>query len=210
MRVEFALVAEGPSDQALVRPLEDLCVECGASEAIGEAPDLRRLPFTVGRRVADKLRAVVELSPEMDLYLIHRDADARDPGPRYAEMRRAVGHVDAELRWIGVVPVQETEAWAMLDEAEIRRVAENPRGTMGLGLPRRPARVEAVADPKRKIDDAIVRASGLSGRRLSKFRRSLPWRRALLLQRIDVSGPIHHVPAWRRLRNDLRSAISLL
>lgn len=206
VRVEFALVAEGPSDHALLRPLRDLCLQCGVSEALGSAPDLRRLPSPIGARVADKLRAVTKLLPDVDLYLVHRDADTRDPAPRYREIEAAANEVSEDLSWVGVVPVRETEAWALLDERAIRAVAENPHGRNRLGLPGARA-VERLADPKRRLDDAIVRASELNGRRLREFRRTLPWRRSLLLERIDLDGAIRQVPAWQRLHRELRAAI---
>ncbi len=36
---------------------------------------------------------------------------------------------------VPVVPVRMTEAWLVLDEAEIRRVAGRPASTNGLGVP---------------------------------------------------------------------------
>lgn len=209
MRVQFALVAEGPADRALVRPLQDLCLECGATEASGSAPDLRRLPIRVGGRAQDKLQAVVRLVPDAELYFVHRDSDSSEYDRRYREIARAVEQVHVGLRWVGVVPVRETEAWALLDENAIRTVAENPRGRMDLGLAA-PSGIEQIADPKRRLRDALALASGLSGRRLTAFRRTFQSRRWTLLERIDVNGPIRQLPAWRRLRDHLSAAIDSL
>ena len=65
------LVTEGPSAHALLYPLQDLCLECGATEASGIAPDLRRLRYKVGGRVVDKLQVVLSLVPSVDMIFVH-------------------------------------------------------------------------------------------------------------------------------------------
>lgn len=209
-RVRFLFLGEGSSDSALVSHLERCLILAGAREAGGEAPDLGRLRDPPGHRVADKLRAALEqLNPVFDAVFIHRDADSPDPAPRYEEIREAVADVAPDVRYVTVVPVQELEAWLLLDEREIRRVAENPAGLMPLDLPA-PVAVEGVARPKERLEAAIVLASELTGRRLDKLRARLAEKKTLLIRRLDPTGPVSQVPAWRQLQNDLRALVTEL
>jgi len=86
LRVKFVLVCEGPSDRGLVRHLEALCVRAGASEAIGDAPDLGLLGVPTGNTAAQQVRAVVDRMADVNLVFVHRDADAAT-----AAARRVVG-----------------------------------------------------------------------------------------------------------------------
>jgi hypothetical protein len=206
MRVRFLLVGEGSSDRALVAPLEKLCLQLGASEAKGVAPDMGRRHLKPGHRVVDKLHSALSLEPNADLVFIHRDADDADPSPRHQEIEQAVAELASMPPWVGVVPVQMSEAWAMLDEQAIRRAADNPSGRVPLDIPK-PKHVERIADPKSYLDDLLIKASGESGRRLDRFKRKLSARRFLLLDQLDLDGPIRYVPAWNRLCDDLRPVL---
>lgn len=208
-RVRFLLLGEGRSDLQLVGPLERCLVLAGATEADGEAPDLAQLQPPPGHRVVEKLRAVLSRDPVFDAVVIHRDADSPDPTHRIEEIRQAVGEVGQQVRYVAVVPVQELEAWLLLDERAIRRVAENPAGTVALELPT-PSRVEALARPKERLDQVILLASELSGRRREKLRARLPERTGLLVRRLEPTGPVSQVPAWQRLQADLRALVAEL
>lgn len=209
VRVFFVFVGEGSSDTALVGHLEELCVVCGADEAIGIAPDLDNLPEKVSRTVEDKLRAAITLEPDANLVFVHRDADAIDPEPRYLEISRAESTVELSATVVPVVPVQETEAWLLMDEEEIRSVADNPNGRVSLDLPPQKY-VEEASHPKELLFCALETASGLRGRRLAKFQRTLPRRRRILLQRLGTSGAVCQLPAWKRLKADVETAIRAL
>jgi hypothetical protein len=201
MNVRFLFVGEGSSDHALVRPLEELCLRLGARTAKGIPSHLSRAQ-TEGHRVLDKVKVALALEPRVDLLFVHRDADAPDPTPRHEEISEAVATLAPTPPWVGVVPVQESEAWALLDEEAIRRAADNPSGTVELDLPK-PKHVERIANPKSHLDALLVKASEESGRRLKRFKRKLSARRFLLLEQLDLDGPLRHVPAWQRLRDDV-------
>jgi len=207
MRIHFVLIGEGTADDALVPHLERLCVECGADEATGVAPDFGRLPTPVGKTVAEKLRRVLQLEPTADLYFIHRDADARQADARRAEIARGAADAAFPAKWVPIVPVQETEAWLLLDETAIRHVAGKPRGRTPLNLPS-PSHVENVANPKEKLQAALNAASELTGRRLDRFKTDFSRHRKRLLQRLPTEGALRNVPAWQQLRADLLAALS--
>jgi len=208
MRVYFVLIGEGSSDSGMVRHLETLCIHAGADEASGIAPDFRQLP-RIGRSVRDKLRAAVELEPSANLLLIHRDADSRDHRPRYDEILEAIRINNMEVPHVAVVPVQETEAWLLLDEAAIRRVAANPRGRVPLNLPT-PAAVERLANPKEFLQRALINAAEVTGRRLDRFKMQFGTQRHTLLEFLAIGGPLEQVASWTRLRTDIQAAINAM
>jgi hypothetical protein len=206
MRIHFVLVGEGPSDEGLIPHLENLCIELGASEVTGISPDFQRLGKPFRRTTLDRLQAALRLEPTANLLFVHRDADSLDSAARYEEIRDAVDQCRVRKPYVPVVPVQETEAWLLLDEAAIRTVAGHPKGKRPLDLPR-PRHVESIADPKEKLKLALIQASELSGRRLERFRRDFPSHRRLLLQRMPSGGALLEIPSWMRLRERLEQAI---
>lgn len=206
-RVFFLFIGEGQSDVTLVDHLRDLCLICGATEVQSVAPDLSRLPDHVGHAVVDKLRVALKLEPNVNLVFIHRDADSIDPLPRHEEIRKAVEALSAITPYVAIVPVQATEAWLLVDEQAIRQTADNPNGQIPLDLPK-PTAVEKLHDPKQKLWELLRSASGLSGRKLERFNKTLKVRRRLLLQRLDPDGSLREVSAWKRLVGDLRAAIN--
>jgi hypothetical protein len=206
MRIHFVLIGEGSSDDGLIPHLENLCIELGASEVTGTSLDFQRLERPIGRTVVAKLQAALHLEPTANLFFVHRDADSQDPAPRYAEISDAVGRCGLKKPWVSLIPVQETEAWLLLDEGAIRTVAGRPRGKYPLNLPR-PREVEAVAKPKEKLKEVLIGASELTGRRLERFRRDFPNHRRLLLQRMPTGGLLSEVQSWIRLRDHLKQAV---
>lgn len=206
LSVRFLFIGEGSSDNELVGHLERCCILAGADEASGVAPDLSRLPEPVGHTVAAKLKAALQLEPEVDFAFLHRDADSRNHKPRYEEIHRAVQEVSTALRYVAVVPVQETEAWLLLDESEIRRVAENPRGRSALSIPD-PVAVENITDPKAQLAESILNASESTGRRRERIKKKFPQNRKLLIRRLDPNGLVREVPAWAQMFLDLKSLV---
>jgi hypothetical protein len=56
---------------------------------------------------------------------------------------------------VPVIPIRMTEAWLLLDEAEIRRVAGSPNGKVSLGLPKAKD-VESIPDPKAQLAQTLA------------------------------------------------------
>jgi hypothetical protein len=111
-----------------------------------------------------------------------------------------------DVAHVPVIPIRMTEAWLLLDEAEIRRVAGAPNGKAALDLPR-PRRVESIPDPKEVLRQTLARASGLSGRRLELFNKRFSLHRRQLLEGIDPHGPIRDVPSWCHFNADLATSL---
>jgi hypothetical protein len=210
MRVRFALISEGSSDRGLVGHLEESCRRAGATEVQGDAPDLGRLPVRIGKAVADQVQAILRFEPGVDFFFIHRDADEPDDTTIREVIDRGVSALESGAPpHVKVVPIQELEAWLLLDEAEIRHVAGHPRGKQELNLP--PVRsIETTTSPKERLEHALIAASGLSGHRLVSFKKRLPALRSTLLQRLDLDGPIQNLSAWRKLVTETREVVESL
>lgn len=189
----------------MIRHIETLCIDAGAEEVSGIAPDFSRF-LGVGNSLRDKLHAAVKLEPSANLILIHRDADSRDHRPRSDEIRDAIQASKSRIPSVAIVPVQETEAWLLLDEPAIRRVAANPKGHISLRLPA-PSAVERVAHPKEILKKALIAAAEVSGRRLERFKNQFNEQRRRLLESLPIGGPLEQVDSWTRLRTDLHAVI---
>ena len=194
-------LADGSSDEPLGEHLEVLCARRDLAVRV-TTPDLHLLPRPPGHRVADRLEAILKLGDVPDILFVHRDAEGQDPERRFAEVAEAVARISEGLPAVAVVPVRMTEAWLLLDEQSIREVAGSPNATVDLGLPPT-SRVEAQPDPKSALERALDLASGLAGRRRDRFRQRFAQHRRILLQRLDIDGPVRELSAWQHLESDL-------
>jgi len=207
--IRFILLCEGGSDRALTRHLEELLVSCGAPAAVGIAIALStvRDPGGGGSMLERKMGAVLAAETEYDLLFVHRDAAAAGPEARAKEIAEASANLALNVSRVPIVPVRTTEAWILLDEAAIRRVAGNPRGKQPLDLPK-PSNVEHLANPKGALAMALAAASGCRGNRLRKFKNRFGQHRQILLEQLPVGGALDHVPAWTRLRQAVSALVA--
>ena len=208
MTLRFLLVCEGSSDVALITHISKLPLQNGQSDPQGIA-------WTRSGTLPDKIRMGLEYSGACDLLLVHRDADSEantlsaGPRKRMEEIQSAVSQSGVEMPWAGIVPVQTTESWLLLDESAIRRVAGKPNGSTPLGLPTQ-TRVESESDPKGCLERALLTASETSGRRRDKFARDIPHMRRTLLEGLPVDGALLQTPSWVRFRDDLKAVSDAL
>jgi hypothetical protein len=77
-------------------------------------------------------------------------------------------------------------------------VAGNPRGQNDLGLPKS-SEVERKADPKRLLQECLLKAAGVSGRRRDGVAKRFGQHRKQLLERLDQSGPVSTLESWKDL-----------
>ena len=207
--VRFALLCEGSSDQALAAHLRKLLSHCGAREVVGTAIPFGRVrppKNRPGNLLARRIDTVLITDSALDLVFIHRDANAVGHAARVSEIEEIMRGVRQGSDWLPVIPVRTTEAWLLLDEAAIRRVAGNPRGNQALRLPK-PSQVENVADPKETLRKALAEASGKQGRRLNTVRKSFNQHRRILLEQLPVGGALEQVPAWRFLERQVSAFV---
>ena len=199
--MRFLLVCDGSSDASLTNHIQRLLIEGGATEANGEA-------WHHGGILAEKVGLALKSSSAIDLLFVHRDAEnPRNTEDRHREIESAIREVEYDGPWVPIVPVRMTEAWLLLDENSIRKIAGRPRDTTNLVLPR-PRDVEGIPDPKDRLDSILRQASGASGRRLRRMHRELPRMRNQLLQDLELGSTLEQVPSWARFRDDTLQALA--
>ncbi|PUB21467.1 uncharacterized protein DUF4276 [Promicromonospora sp. AC04] len=199
--VSFVFIGEGTSDYPLVGILSELVRRAGADEVEGLP---RQWPGSSREKLAELTK---DTATPFDLVFLHRDADSMDPTPRIEEVRTAL--TEQGIRGVPVVPVQETEAWLLTDEQAIRDVVGRSRGRAALGLPS-VRRIEQTSNPKEILADACVRASEASGRRLKQARGRFNDHRRVLLDRLDLDGPVTELTSFRHLVEDTERAVRSL
>ncbi|MBI5386268.1 MAG: DUF4276 family protein [Verrucomicrobia bacterium] len=208
--LRFTLVADGPSDAALLHPLRWLLVKCGVSLPLEPAwAELRLLPKRPSGLV-EKIAVAVDLY-DCDLIFVHRDAEREPREARVEEIRRAVQQCSSDLfasrPYVCVVPVRMTEAWFLFDEMAIRRAAGNPAGRVRLELPDI-AKLEDLTDPKATLQQIIQEATELPRRRREKV--SIGQALHRLAELIEDFSPLRRLPAFAALEADLRAIISMM
>jgi len=204
--IRFLFTGEGSFDDHLITHLRRCCVLAGADEAEGVTIPFSRLGDRIDHTVAEKLNFALVHEPNVNLVFVHRDADSVDPEPRYDEIREAIQKVTNTPAYVAVVPVQETEAWLLLDESEIRRVAEDPNGTVALDIPSA-RQAERISSPKEHLNAVILKASEQTGRRYRKIKQKVHQKCLLILDALDPEGPVCEVPSWKRMFSDLEAAV---
>lgn len=208
MTLRFLLICEGASDASMVAHVRNLLLHFGIADTDGNH-------WAKPGPLAHKIRDGLKYFGDCDLLLIHRDADSNiesasaGPEKRRQEISSAVIDSGFPGPWVAIVPVQTTEAWLLLDELAIRSVTGNPNGTIPLELPFQTI-VEGEANPKARLEQALLTASELSGRRRKRFNRDIPVMHRILLEGLPVGGRLEHVPSWVRFREDLKAAVDSL
>ena len=207
--LNFTLVTEGSSDQALIPHLRWLLQQNGVENPIESTwADLRYLPKNIDiRGLAKKISLSLELYP-CDLLFIHRDTDRETISTRKEEIFDAIAQITRELKpeiFVCVIPVRMTEAWLLFDENAIRRASGNHKGEIPLDLPRI-RDIENIADPKEILNNKLKLASGRIGRRLRKF--NIGHSVTLISEYIEDFTPLRQLSAFQALESDIQNIIA--
>lgn len=201
--INFVFFREGTSDEGILPHLRDLLVRAGAPEAQGTVRP-ERPPVT------RQLAAVAAEADRPNMIFVHRDADREGPTARRTEIAVAAAENSVLEPVVPVIPVRHLEAWLLLSEGEIRRAVGRPRGSVPLSLPS--LREIEEKDCKTILRRALVEAGETSGRRRQKASTDAAFSayRKVLLERLDIDGPVRELPSWRALEADIRTAVSRL
>lgn len=205
--LRYTLLAEGPSDKALMPILRWLLEQCGVRIAMQPYwADLARLPYPP-KDLSGKIQKSLEDYP-CDLLFIHRDADNSSPQGRVLEIQTAVDNIlNSRFEHVCLIPVRMTETWLLIDEMAIRHAAGNPNGNRRLDMPALND-LEQVDDPKRRLEQLLETASELTGRRSRNFGRQPKAERLERLAKwIQDFTPLRQLPAFSVLENDLRNVL---
>jgi hypothetical protein len=201
--LKFTLLADGSSDQVLIRHLEWFVRRQVAPTTTiqSEWADLRSI-HPKPANLSERIHRAIELYP-CDLLFVHRDAEKQDPQLRYDEIAAAVRSITSVAESVvSVVPVRMQEAWLLFDECAIRWAAGNPNGRDDLGLPSL-SKLESLPNPKSILLQSLRKASGLAGRRLRQFRGRAAARR--VAEYIQDFTPLLQLDAFQRLDSDIQA-----
>jgi hypothetical protein len=168
MELLYALVTDGPSDQALIPILQWLLKWHLPDHDIQarwfDPRDMVKPPESL----AERIQVAIDLF-DPDLLIVHRDAENQSREQRVKEIHQAIDELGSQLRPTMVaIPVRMTEAWLLIDEKAIRIASGNPNGTMPLHLPHT-NRLETLPNPKALLYELLIKASGRHGRRKQQF-----------------------------------------
>ncbi len=213
----IALFAEGSTDDRFLNPLlarlcEDLCLRRGEGPIEVAPLVLLHAPsrFRNASHEVQVLESVRNMQCQIDILFLHTDGGgdaARAIEERIDPVRRIIQERLTSFggRAIAVVPVRETEAWALADGDAIRTAFGSNRDDSSLGIPARIAEVESLPDPKRSLNDAW-RAAWPNRRRRNQ---SATGCLDLLGQHARLDR-LRLVPAFARLHDDLLGALRQL
>lgn len=207
--VLYAMITDGTSDRCLAPMIEWTMRQSGVIRDLEPIYPDYSLAIELPKSLTDRIRFVRDYY-DPELYFVHRDAEAQDPEWRYDEIYNSFQESGIEiddLRKICVVPVRMMEAWLLFDESAIRHASGNPRGNIPLRLPA-VNRVEAIADPKKVLYEALINASALSGRRLRKFKASS--RLGSIIENISDYSPLRGTQSFIRFENQLINTVQRL
>jgi hypothetical protein len=200
-RYSGLFIGEGSSDMPISEIVEGLFFDRGVAVHLSK-PD-----FGLLEKVAKDVRSRIEAGEKLtggglDLIVVHRDADNAGSTSRRAEIEQAVTVLASTPAVLPVVPIRMTEAWLLLDETAIRTVAGNPRGRTNLDLPKL-HEVEGHADPKNLLNECLLKAADVTGRRRERIAKRFGQNRRQLLERLDRNGPVTRLESWKALVADI-------
>lgn len=212
----LALFAEGPTDHrflasVLRRSTEAICLhEARDVVEIGDVLRLRPPAQAGGRdRGTRILEAAREAGDAYSVLFIHTDGGGDPDSAARERIEPAVQRIASELARsregiVAVVPVRETEAWALADGDALRESFGTLLDDTGLGIPARCRDVEGLRDPKRTLERALESVVGTRQRRrkASDFLDAIGERVRLACLR--------EIPAFQRFERNLRAALLAL
>lgn len=160
-----AFLSEGPTDRPFLEPILTRVLQ----EMLGGVEVQSFLILSPNDRSIEQIKIeVCERRQEFDLLLVH--TDGKGDGERARRERiepiRAVLQDAAHARCVGIVPVHETEAWALADGDALRYAFEVTHSNDEMGLPRL-HELETLQDPKSVLRGIQKRVRGRS-RRVAK------------------------------------------
>lgn len=213
--LSLALYAEGPADYNFLRPLlqrlcEALCQEANQPVEFPESVLALDHPQAMHNAPRDERIAAAarEARGAWRILFVHADADG-DAGRARAE--RAQPGIDrlhqefgGEGIGVAVIPVRETEAWAIADGDALRRASGSSASDQHMGLP--PTRaIESESDPKAVLDQAwrIATAS-------RKRQRSNPAGMLSYLGETISLDRLRSLSAFQTLERDVKAALHAL
>nr|WP_295773983.1 DUF4276 family protein [Rhodoferax sp.] len=171
----IALYAEGPTDYYFLRPLlqrlcEDICVR--ESPHSVEFSEVLALDHSSKTNSAPRQQRIVDAAKAARgvwrVLFVHTDGANNPAQARKQLVQPALALLQQEMAadgcGVAVIPIRETESWAIWDGDALRQVFGTTLSDQDLGLPATAHLVESAADPKVVLRNAF-NATQPSGRR---------------------------------------------
>jgi len=216
----LAIHREGTTDYRFLGPLllraaEEICSTARrsiqVSETLTELRTNKREP-TEQLRVESAVQS--QTSPDFVIF-IHADGSGdwrqaynNHVGPVASTLVDKLGFRREQI--VGVVPVREMEAWALVCGDTIRKVfnTDLKDGQLGLSASS-PAGVENITDPKKELNNAYNQVLGRRVVRRSSRRETAASFLAELGREVPIKK-LRLVPSFQRFEDDLRKALVAL
>lgn len=171
----IALYAEGPTDYYFLRPLlQRLCEDICARESPHnvEFSEVLALDHSSTTKNSPREQRILEAAKAARgvwrVLFVHADGAGQPARAREQLVQPAIELLQQEMAQDGcgvaVIPIRETEAWALWDGDALRQVFGTTLTDDDLGLPASANLVEAMPDPKAILNNAF-NATQPSGRR---------------------------------------------
>jgi hypothetical protein len=215
--IAACIFAEGPTDYRFLRILlrREIIEICRKSavdlvdvgEVIERSTPKRAQGLDRSRRVFD---AFSETGGAFDILYLHTDAGgdwSRSIEERIRPGSQLIQVSFQHVKCIGVVPVRETEAWALADGDAVRSAFGTTLGNDRLGIPGIPRLVESLRDPKHVLNQAYTQAVG--ARRGNRGRRSAQNFLEVLAETVSLDC-LRRIPSFDRFSQDLTIALQEL
>lgn len=209
----LALYAEGAKDyHFLPSLLQRLCEDVCLREALGPVEVNEVLPLNHPENTNDAPRdkrihaAAAAADGAWNILFIHADGAGDPARVRHEQVDPALALLrqshSGKGQGVAVVPIRETEAWAIADGEALRRVLGTRLTDRELGLPPSAAAIEATSDPKAVLSGAFQATQPTGKRRklgISPFLNALGEQVSLLRLR--------ELSAFSDLETELKTAL---
>lgn len=208
----MALGGEGPTDGeflgiVLQRVAEDICLRRGRYQIdVGEVRSLQARTTDVEATA----RAAAAESGGYHVLFLHLDrggAALQQDRSHTERLVQTVQEVVPDRVLVKVLPVQETEAWALADGDALRAAFRTRLSDQRLGLPGTPAQVESVTGPKERLNEIYRRTR--SSRRRGSARPSARQFLDAIARQIQLDR-LRLIPAFQAFEAELTDALRSL
>ena len=157
----LSFIGEGATDNRFIPNIAERLVEELLLEQNKEAIILWQPISKSGNDAASKILSASKQAKYCTTLIVHADAD--DDSTDVAMAHRIQPGLDAISNFDGdvcenitiVIPVTETEAWMLVDKDLLKEEMNSQLSNQDLGLTYQLSRIETIADPKQKLQDAI-------------------------------------------------------
>ncbi|MDI9313008.1 MAG: DUF4276 family protein [Limnohabitans sp.] len=144
-----------------------------------------------------------------DLLIYHRDAETTDINMVETRKKEVLEQIEEKHKniVICVIPVKMMETWLLINKEAIKKAAGNRNFKEKIDLPSINC-LEKTPNPKDKLIEILKTVSGLTGRKLSKFKAHQAVH--YVAENISDYSVLRKLNAFRIFENDLKGAIQNL